>query len=596
MKKLFVSILLCWVSWSVFAQTNIPGFVRLYGSKSEGIPYAKIVRDNGDAAESDNNGSFSISISEDYDRKQVRLKVIPPTADYVVMEVDGLYHYIADIDATAGRVDPLIITLCSKKVYEDMVLKLAKPYIDKLLEEQEIELTALYDKKAQLTETDFKKQLEFVKEKYELFQKEHMELTAKMARIDPEHADEYLRKARECFEEGNIEGAKKYLPSYERAKGDVVRGKMVMSLWLSFAKIERNFYDVRQKYDDILVHTGVPESYNLLFECSEYLFQNRIFDASLVNESLKYAVTADSLYKLPLHSKIYFNNLVGKITKEQGKKDYYENYKESVIAYIGNKKDTLNHYESKKNVAISYTLLADYYKEKRNTQKAEDNYKEALRLYIILFKKNKSDNLNYLQCLIKIADFYSMTGKRTLLAQCNERIDTLIKFANLNKENLADINMLMGNLNLNSSPFEAYIKYDFALRYYLTKDRIIYKDKAVKAALGAALACNNDGFYTKVFEYCDTISNRVNIDSTARGAAVHALLGNAYKRGKILKNKEKTKYYFSKAEEISKKIKDKRLDDFIYSIKHERWIVWRDGFVYPVIGWGTAYFSYLILI
>lgn len=189
-----------------------------------------------------------------------------------------------------------------------------------------------------------------------------------------------------------------------------------------------------------------------------------------------------------------------------------------------------------------------------------------------------------------------MIGKRTLLAQCNERIDTLIKFANLNKENLADINMLMGNLNLNSSPFEAYIKYDFALRYYLTKDRIIYKDKAVKAALGAALACNNDGFYTKVFEYCDTISNRVNIDSTAIGAAVHALLGNAYKRGEILKNKEKTKYYFSKAEEISKKIKDKRLDDFIYSIKHERWIVWRDGFVYPVIGWGTAYFSYLILI
>ena len=73
MKKLFVSILLCWVSWSVFAQTNIPGFVRLYGSKSEGIPYAKIVRDNGDAAESDNNGSFSISISEDYDRKQALL-------------------------------------------------------------------------------------------------------------------------------------------------------------------------------------------------------------------------------------------------------------------------------------------------------------------------------------------------------------------------------------------------------------------------------------------------------------------------------------------------------------------------------------------
>lgn len=58
MKKLFLSILLCWVSWSVFAQTNIPGFVRLYGSKSEGIPYAKIVRDNGDAAESDNNGSL----------------------------------------------------------------------------------------------------------------------------------------------------------------------------------------------------------------------------------------------------------------------------------------------------------------------------------------------------------------------------------------------------------------------------------------------------------------------------------------------------------------------------------------------------------
>jgi len=599
-KKLILNIVFILVYWNTFAQVSIEGTVTLYNSNHKPIKKASIsILESEQSIDTNDDGYFMITVSGELDRDQIKIIVLPPK--------DGIYsnYQVVEsmpIDITAGRERGVHISLWSKKDAEKRKLDLAQPYIENAIKKYENEIINLRQQynDNKITLQQYSDSIKFKETELQKIEDNYNKLAESFSRWNPDYADTLQQKILYFFENLMLDSVEISLPEYGKILKSIDFNIKYFEIYRNLQKVKGNIEGVNKIYNDELNVTDPRKRFNTLINKAEDNLQYSSQNKNLLDTAFIAAQKANELSILKtenfsLHNKILSYNLLGKIAKEQGEKDYYKNYKKAITTYTGNRKDTLNYSEIQKNIAISYTFLAGYYKENKQKQLAENNYKKALDIYTALHKSEEPDNINYLQCLIETADFYSMTGKAMLLYQCAERIDTLMRITNLDEESQATNNMQMGKLNLNSNPFEAYIRYNMALRYYLTKESLIYKDKIVKAALGAALACNNDKYdYIKVIEYCDTISNRINIDSTAIGAAVHTLLGNAYKRGKDIKNEAKKKYHFDKAREISKKINDKKLGNFIYSIKNERWIMWRDWFIYPAIGFGAAYFLYLL--
>ena len=332
-KKLAIIISLFCLSFNALAQADVKGYALRYLNKSQGILGVTIMRENGQGDTTDSKGFFNIKFPGELDRRQGRLKVLPPKIgecrNYVVMEVDG-YYYIKDVDVTIGRIDTVKISLCPPEEFERMVLKLVKPYLDKELLVKNNRITELNEENRQLnlTSDEKNKRLQHIEYEYEILKVNYMELARKFARIDTAFADDNLKNARRYFDQGDIENAKKCLPEYENARNYIERGKAVMSLWLSIWKVEGDIYGALQAYYDIEKYTGIEEDKCILLkERSEYLFQNKMFDASFIEIALKDAKKAKkyALYFLPIRYQVSLYNLLGRIQKEQNEADYYKN-------------------------------------------------------------------------------------------------------------------------------------------------------------------------------------------------------------------------------------------------------------------------------
>jgi tetratricopeptide (TPR) repeat protein len=576
-----------------FAQKPVvKGTVSIYNSNKKPVQGAIVSTKTGDADESDTYGLWKIEFSGDSVEKTIELTVnlhkTQKYKDYIVVEQqqDGLK------EITIGRED-VRVSICTKEEFKKRIDTICKQLNINLAEQQEKEINELNKKLDDkiLSEQQYKENLENITQKYNALKKAYEELANYYACYNPDFIDSIREKVIYYIQQGKLDSAQYILPDIEKAKKMKEMGENYLEDIRRIA-LARNKMEIVESIDTTLYNAS--NFFNSRIRTAKDFYSKRSIKTVYIDKAFYYGNEALKISTSSLDSIITYN-LLGQIQKDQHNLKAHKNYKNAIKIYKQLKKDGLDNNKAKEYVAISHTLRADYYKEKNKTQRAENNYKKAIALYIAMSKDSVQDDFNYLQCLIKTADLYSMTGKSTVLTQCNERIDILMKIANFDEERQTDNNMQMGLLNLNSNPHVAYTNYDLALRYYLTKDKIIYRDKVVKAALGAAIACNNDRDYTKIIEYCDTISNRINIDSTVLSVAVHVLLGNAYKRSKDIKDKEKAKYHFNKAKEISKKIKDEKMDDFIYSLKHERWILWRDLLVYNAIGWGAVYFSYLLI-
>jgi tetratricopeptide (TPR) repeat protein len=409
-KSLTITVLLFCLSLNALAQVEVKGYALLYNNKSQGISGVTIMKENGQAETTDNKGFFNIKFSGELDRKQGRLKVLPPKSgvckNYIVMEVDG-YYYPRDINITIGRDNLVRISLCPPEEFEKMVLKLAKPYLDKELMAKNNRIEE--NKRLNLSNEELNKRLRQIEDEYKILKTNYMELAGKFVRIDPDFADENLKNARIYFEQGDIENAKKCLPEYDNAKSDIERGKAVMSLWLSIKKTEGDIYGVLQTYNDIEKYTGIEEDkFMLLKECSEYLFQNKIFYASFVKVALEYAEKAKkyAMAFLPIRYQISSYNLLGRIQKEQKEVNYYKSYDTAIAIYVEHKQDTLSRIEARKDIAISYTSRANYYKDRAKTQQAIGNYRKAMDIYIEMYNDEESDDINYLNMLINLATCY----------------------------------------------------------------------------------------------------------------------------------------------------------------------------------------------
>ena len=607
-KKLTTTVLLFYFSLNAFTQVEVMGHVLLYEDKSQGIESVIILKIDigvrGQSDTTDSKGAFKVKFPGEFDRKQGRLKVFPPATgsykNHIVMEVDG-YHYVKDIiNLTVGRIEGVKISLCSPETFKAMVEKLAKPYIDEVLRAERKRIDELIKENERLnrTEAEGRKLLQYIEIEYKILRNNYIELAEKFARVDPELADENLRKAREYFENGDIENAKKSLPNFEQAKNDVVRGKMIMSLHISFAKTEGNIYDVQQKYEEILDHVGKKnDRFKLLIDYSEYLFQNRIFDTTntFVNIAFKKAEEANLLYELPLSDKIYSYNLLGKIQKEQSVAGYYTNYETAIDIFKNHKKDALDYYVIKKNIAISYHQLANYYNSKKKYQLAEDNYKKAEDIYILLRESDNHDNKNHLYLLLDLATYYSTFRKKDLVKQCNRRVDLLLQNIS-DEEERVKISIKQGDLALVSgdttSQFisnladaiwhkyppatsSSYFYYIYPYYYYLSKynENPLYKNDLIKVSL--KMAYTNQYNNAEAISLCDSIIKNIGNDTVAYKKEI--VLTEALRGYKL--NFQSTETYRN-AKETARKTKNKDLKKMVRKVKKDNAEFIKNGYVY----------------
>lgn len=574
MRKILLLIALSCISCNVFAQVDVEGYVLLYNNKSQGVPGVIVTRGN-DGTTTDNKGYFKVQFSGEFDRRQGSLKIEPPSTgeykNYIVMEVDG-FHYVDVANITIGRIDPIKISLCSPTSFKEIVLKLAKPYLDEALATKNRQINDLLkaNNTLRLSNDELNKRLQFIENEYVIAESNYLELAEKFARINPEFADDNLRKAREYFEQGDIENAKKCLPSYELAKSDVARGKTVMSLHLSIIKTEGSINEVRQKYDDILEHTGIPnERFKLLVECSEYLFQNRIFDNLLVGIALEYAKEANSLYRLSLSNEIYSYNLLGKIQKEQMISDYFKNYKTAIDIFSNQP----NNSGARKNIAVSYIEYANYYKEAQKIQQAIRNYRKAMDIYIEMYNHEEYDDVNYLNMLINLAACYVEKRNNALVNQCKDRIEMLSRGIDMTFEDSVRIYTALGTFNLTDNEYgKALSYYKSAYNLCVKKEQStpLYKNTTIKIGFLVGLAYNYNEDFRESIRFCENAESRIGEKYSENQLVlgyIYALKANSYKH--LGENKNNKNYIF-KANSIAKISKDKDLADFINYAKHEK--------------------------
>lgn len=573
MRKLLLLIGVFCISYKTSAQITVEGDVVLFDNNSRKVPGVMITKEGSHGTQTDNNGHFIIQFSGELDRRQGSLKIKPPSTgiyrNYIVMEVDG-YHYVNTANITVGRIEPIKISLCSPAVYKKIVMELAKPFIEKALVEKDREISDL--QKLNLSYEKLKERVQSIEDKYKIQCNNYLELAKKFARIDPQIADENLKNARKYFEQGDIEKAENSLPQYESIKNNIIKWKAAMSLLLSIEKTKGNFNEVKRKYDDILEHTGnKDERFELLINCSEYLFQYKTIDATLVDAALEYAKEANSLYKLPLSHIIYSYNLLGKIQKEQKDNNYYKNYKTAIHLFCTQS----NNDDAKKNVAQSYIDYANYYRETKHISQAINQYHKALDIYINMYREQDYDDINYLNMLINLGICYAEKRNATLVDQCQKRIKILSKGKGIEQtfEDSLRVYNAMGTFYLVRNKYsDALWCYETAYNLCIQREQNtpIYKDKIIKNEFLIGLVLNYLGEYQESLKYCESARNKIEVGDTTSCldlGYIYGLMANSYRH---LGNHTASKTLFLESDRIAKICKNKELFDFIKYAKHEK--------------------------
>jgi hypothetical protein len=305
---------------------------------------------------------------------------------------------------------------------------------------------------------------------------------------------------------------------------------------------------------------------------AELEFRLKQYEKAISDITIALDKNVNDIYKIEAH------NLLGNILQANNEKNYHNQYEKAVELYKEKKKEVnISIPKADKSAAISHTLLADYYKEKNKTQKAENNYKAALNIYIEMWKNKEYDNVNYLNLLVKMATFYTEERKTNLVKQCNDRIGILMSsIDDFSKKDRAKTNEWLGYLDLKNKKYdEALKKYLSAFSLYAEMNKqtpLIYKDGLIRTAFMAAVTCNYNENYQKSIQYCNiTLSNIGNNHTITEyqkmQGYVLALLSNNYKK---IKNNTQADMCMTKANNIAKKVNDPSLMKYVQYIKLEK--------------------------
>ena len=555
------------------AQVIIEGYALSYPAKLKGVP-GVLITESTQGCMTDNNGYFKVQFPGETDRGQCSLKIEPPSSgefrNYIVMEVDGL-HYVNTASITIGRREPIKIGLCSPEVFENIVSKLIKPYLNRALAEKDKRIADLLEsnERLKLSNEQLRKKLQFIENQYQLSLNNYRELAEKFARINPEFADDNLKRARNYFEQGDIESAKKCLPGIELLQKNIESEKTATSLRLSIIKTENNIAEACQIYDFLLSITGRNnEKFDLLVDYSEYLLYNAIFDSVLVDSALSLAKEANSLYQLPLSKKIYSYNLLGKIQKGLKNNNYFINYKTAINLFNEARDDI----KAKRNVAISHNEYASYRKGKGVTNAAIVHYQKALDLYIDLYNKDEYDNPNYLNTLINLAACYAEKRNKALVGQCLQRIKLLSNGKSMTVADSIRIYTALGTFHLTNNEYnDALSCYKLAHQICMNQEKKtpLYRNKTIQTEFLIGLTYNYMGEYQECLQYCKSAEEHITFDLLSYQldlGYIYALKSSTYKH---LQNIAMSRNFLEKSVDINKIIKDKDLADFLRYVKHE---------------------------
>ena len=585
-KKVLIYIILLLCGMQSFTQVFVEGTVSKYNSKGANgnpkwIQGAIVLTQLSEGGMTDTYGLFKIEFGAKHDGTIIKLKVNPPQGQeykwFTIVEEDRLK------EVKIGG-DMVRLSMWSKKECKARTQELAQPLID--------EKTKQYEEKISKLNRENRDSINRLNVELNLMQKYLIEFAEKMARINPDFADERQQKALEFIDKGNLDSIDRYLPSLNDAMRNIEIGKQDLKIRIGYYKAKPDFDSILIAYRVLLSYSKGIDEFEFSIECSEYLFNNRIYGEKFIDSAFVYAEKAkEPSEKLAPYYKIKLYNLLGTIQEKQNKqKNYYKNYQKAIKLYKQSK-DNREFLENstKKEIAISYTLFGNYFFENKQYRKAEKQYLNALDIYIDLNKNEEYDELNQINMLLRLASVYNIQKKQSLVSQCIERIDALrMQGDEMQSDRLAILDEETGNYELVCRNFQAAIgKYEAALNYHRKGDERslnyyrkgnedspkIDHFKMAKLYYYIGEVHRYSKNYSESINYLDSALTEMKKDTLLSGAKLCGFINaSMYKSYQNNKDSKSAEQYLNIAKTIANNMNYDDLKEFIRQNDDDRWM------------------------
>jgi len=623
MNKACLNIILLLLSVNIFAQTKeINGVVYSYPDDRNVIVGIKVIHDKYSEtpdATTKNDGYFCLTIpSKTTSPTQIAIDNTGYFSNYKIVN-----EYTTNNISTTSK-DPVKVYVGNKKSINEQRVKFYEINADKIDKKYDEQIRELQYSNINYKQIIDSLNRERVADKAIISrlseQVQELQFELHLLKNDPNaladnlikiHSDEYGISL-DYFWEGKYENAKNHMLSKELLHKHELMSEIVFNRAKLNALIYTamgDYVNAIDWYNEIINHAtlnyekGAMPFYLIYTSKAELEFRLKQYSTA-ENDIIKaLKIDINAIYK------IGSTNLLGNILKEKGEeKESADKYQEAITLYM-EKKNEIGNVSipvADREAAISYAMLADYYKNKNKGQQTENNYKAALNIYVGMWKNKEYDNVNYLNLLVKMATFYSEERKNSLVEQCNERINILMdNVDDFSKEDRTKVNEWLGYLNLKNKEYnKALDKYISAFNFYTEMHEqsvIIYKNGLIRTAFMIGIVYNYNKDYKKSIQYCNLALNSIGnsptiVEYQKLQGYILALLSSNYKKEKdnMLANT-----CMVQANGIAKKVNDPNLTKYIQYIKLEKmhntidlfmdWVLPYIGMFPSLFFWTTLY-------
>ena len=543
---------------------------------------------------SGSDGKFRLDITGVTGNPQISLNVVfdKKNEDYYVVNKD----VISDI--TLKRDSPIEILVFSKKEAE----RLKQQAIDKILQPEREKLAEMLDRQN-------KEQQENIRLRDSIFAQDKIidEQTKTInnsldywLQLDLDKNDKNYTQAYELTKQGKLEEALKFIPNEDI---NLINTKLeqinkTTRLRIEIFKMMGDSINIKKEYNSIIEKSkDNDEVGQAQRELEAYLQQIGDFrGAKEVNIGRK-----KSNFEKSTKTKIEEINRLNseyKNDKNLGNKNAYKHLINAIELY----KQIQENIFAKKEAAISYTLLANYYYSKKRYQFAENNYLKALDIYILLRKNGIQNNENYLNLMFDILIYSINIGKKNIVEDCRNRIKLLKEEMPLTEEQKINITLRETETQISFQYSHYYYRYsdlNKVIDYYHKKDSTLYKRTIIKYSLRQSLLLNieNNELGKKfikskkdslIIKHCNFALNKINEKSDSlkyqtEKCIAYVLKANAHKH---LKEEDESKYYFDRAKQMATELQNDDLLEFYKQVKHENWQKFKEEWGSLFIMWG----------
>ena len=435
---------------------------------------------------------------------------LPKYRNFVVInkfEIDNVNEHI-----------PVNIKMCEETKLDSLRAIWAEINIDRLNKEKEEKIRKLEEEidtlQKQNKEYQSKiKELEDLKLKYQELEKYAKETAEKLSIAEIENqmlknnpnylSNTFLEKynnqksiQQKGAKQGDIETVIKNYTTQEEVDEHFRRGEYMKDKLLSDIGYQRLFGQYKLAIDNYynILKFETDNKYKFLYnyEAAELCYLTNDFQKAdyFINAALDLKQYVNKKYLIKTY------NLSGQIKNAIRENKYHNEYQESIKIYEQLKKKTLADNKTRKEAAISYTLLGIYYKEKGRNEVAKTNYHKALDIYTELNRIGEFEVESQCLVLLKLAMIYSDENEVSMVKKCDARI-TLLERKDTTILKSPKINMERAISNMKSKRFEVSDKYyTRAFEYYKeNQSQNLYQQKLIEILFLSGL----NQFYAKSY-------------------------------------------------------------------------------------------------